>query len=1152
MLVALLAAHLAWQTKAKNKRSTQHLQLDVSRYITNLENEAREIFEKTKDYTFENQDEEHLDYLKNDRWFLLEFEGDETIYWNSNKLNLDSSVIHAKQYPLVYHYGDDVYIVFAKNNRYLSHRMANDGELHKEVFSYHPELRNYSLAYQNNAEKTTTNFTLDFVLLQQSNMLLLTESFIAILLLLVLFAIYYRRGSPWTWAPLGLTIIGYIIALQNSALTLSEFTLTLPDIFNQLYRETVVVLCLLHISLVFMLLSLVFRHSPKLSAKTHVLIATLLLLFLADLVIDLGVRITTQSVLNFNFTQLFEVETLSYLTLVVLVLAYTTLVGLMYISKLHRYIHTYWLLFIVGAIGFGLFQFLDASRGLLHILRPVVFVVVSIGSFTVIQAPKIRIYSQFAIIALSLTLVLYHGNLRKENEATKQLASQLLKNRDLNAENILKSVENQLAFEFLTPVDYSNFELRKDLIESRIKQLYFSNYLEKYELKLLSFDPEGNNINSNTLYSFEYLDSTFNTNTIRTSSDYFYRIKNPEAINGYVAKYENCDLEGNYGTTFIILQPRVVQSEFLYPEVFANQEDDELELADNYNYGIYFNQNLISQKGTYPYALNQLPQDKHQKLYKRGKYQVAISSTQNHFRLYLSGLTFILLIMLPLGFLFSLVAALLAGKTHVFATAFVPWSSRFLSARIQTSLTILLLAALLISVYFIITFISANYNQKLENELLTRVKNISTQVQNNVDLNAKLQNPEQRRLILNRESSTYKVDVNLFDTNGKLIESTKPYLFDNEVLSRNINPKAYKQLLVNQYSQLLLKEELEGSEYISAYVPLFDSKNQVIGYLNTPYFAKNKELNNQLSSLVVNVLNIYFLLLLTGIVVAIVISRQISKPLLLIQDKIAHTELGIKNELIRYERDDEIGRLVKQYNKMVLELDDSAKQLAESEREGAWREMAKQVAHEIKNPLTPMKLSIQHLQRAYTDGPSEKLDKLFTKTSKLLIDQINSLSSMASEFSNFAKMPEGTVEVVDLSQALKDTVNLFVQSENVSITSKITPDLNVKADREQLKRVFNNLLKNAIQAIPDNRQGKIEATLYRNNKTAIIRVKDNGSGIPQELHNKVFVPNFSTKSSGMGLGLAISRKIIHQAKGNIGFVSETDKGTTFEVELPLV
>jgi len=237
---------------------------------------------------------------------------------------------------------------------------------------------------------------------------------------------------------------------------------------------------------------------------------------------------------------------------------------------------------------------------------------------------------------------------------------------------------------------------------------------------------------------------------------------------------------------------------------------------------------------------------------------------------------------------------------------------------------------------------------------------------------------------------------------------------------------------------------------------------------------------------------------------------------------------------------------------MVLELEESASQMAQSEREGAWREMAKQVAHEIKNPLTPMKLSIQHLQRAYQGGPSEKLDVLFTKTSKLLIDQINSLSNMASEFSNFAQMPVGEKTNFDLSQVLINSIDLFKRSENTDIISEIEDNITITGDPEQIQRVFNNLIKNAIQAIPDQRKGRITIDLKSKNQTAFIEIKDNGKGIPPELSKKVFVPNFSTKNSGMGLGLAISKKIVENAGGSIYFESNPNIGTTFFVNLPQI
>lgn len=198
-----------------------------------------------------------------------------------------------------------------------------------------------------------------------------------------------------------------------------------------------------------------------------------------------------------------------------------------------------------------------------------------------------------------------------------------------------------------------------------------------------------------------------------------------------------------------------------------------------------------------------------------------------------------------------------------------------------------------------------------------------------------------------------------------------------------------------------------------------------------------------------------------------------------------------------------------------------------------------------------MKLSVQHLQRAYDSGPSEKLDKLFAKTSKLIIEQIDSLSNMASEFSNFAKMPEDKFEVFDLAEILESTTDLFKRSENAQIQANINKPAQVFADPEQIRRIFNNLIKNAIQAIPEEREGKIEVNLTNKDSQFVVTVKDNGKGIPKANYNKVFVPNFSTKNSGMGLGLAICRKIVESAKGTVSFTSEVNKGTTFTVILPV-
>ena len=237
---------------------------------------------------------------------------------------------------------------------------------------------------------------------------------------------------------------------------------------------------------------------------------------------------------------------------------------------------------------------------------------------------------------------------------------------------------------------------------------------------------------------------------------------------------------------------------------------------------------------------------------------------------------------------------------------------------------------------------------------------------------------------------------------------------------------------------------------------------------------------------------------------------------------------------------------------MIDALDDSVNKLSEVERQGAWREMAKQVAHEIKNPLTPMRLSLQHLEYSIQRNDDNIKEKI-TKTIQLLIRQIDSLSTMAEEFSSFAKMPEPKIEVIDFKLVLTDAKLLMEREMGQQITMDL-PDSEIwiNADPHQLGRVFNNLFKNALQAIPDNRVAKVKVLAEIKDAKVFIQVVDNGKGIPEELYKKIFSPNFSTKNSGMGLGLAISKKIVNQFGGTITFNSTMDVGTTFTLSFPLL
>lgn len=296
--------------------------------------------------------------------------------------------------------------------------------------------------------------------------------------------------------------------------------------------------------------------------------------------------------------------------------------------------------------------------------------------------------------------------------------------------------------------------------------------------------------------------------------------------------------------------------------------------------------------------------------------------------------------------------------------------------------------------------------------------------------------------------------------------------------------------------------------------------------------------------------NFYVLLILIAALAAVLLSGSITNSLSTLREHMGGFRIGKKNKPITLQNKDEIGALVAEYNRMISELEKSAELLAQSEREGAWREMAKQVAHEIKNPLTPMKLGIQHLQRAVAED-REDLPELTKKVAGSLIEQIDTLAGIATAFADFAKMPKAQEEQVDLCEMIQAAVRTF-EAERADIHCSL-PDTPVmlKADKSQLLRVFNNLIKNAIQSLEEKEEGgEIHIRVEPVDGVWHISIRDNGVGIPKERIKKIFQPNFTTKSSGTGLGLAISKSIIDHHGGQIRVESQVGKGSEFIIELP--
>lgn len=396
-------------------------------------------------------------------------------------------------------------------------------------------------------------------------------------------------------------------------------------------------------------------------------------------------------------------------------------------------------------------------------------------------------------------------------------------------------------------------------------------------------------------------------------------------------------------------------------------------------------------------------------------------------------------------------------------------------------------------------------------------------------------------------ANIHNVNFNIYSLNGDLVKASKSN-FD-----QNMNPKKLSRVILDSLNRNIQKRyvtsQMElGSNYRSSYVIFNDLRAKPLGILNVPYFDDDSLNYGELKAFLIRLGYAYVLMFLVAIAFAYFVSKYITKSLKSIGAKMNKTTLGKTNKKIELGNSSvEVSLLVESYNNMIDQLEESAEKLAASEREQAWKEMAKQVAHEIKNPLTPMRLTVQNFQNKF-DVNDPDISKKVDEYSKTLIQQIDTMSSIASAFSNFAKMPMKNTETLNVVEIVELALDIF----NNEFIKFIKHDEVIIAefDRSQLTRVITNLVKNALQAVPEERTPKVVVELGADEKTIFLEIADNGSGILKEHIPKIFEPKFTTKTGGMGLGLPMTKNIIDTYNGSITFETEAGKGTQFYVSFP--
>jgi two-component system nitrogen regulation sensor histidine kinase NtrY len=794
----------------------------------------------------------------------------------------------------------------------------------------------------------------------------------------------------------------------------------------------------------------------------------------------------------------------------------------------------------------------------------VVFIALLIGFSAITRLTFVWLSIWLFYFALMATVNIERCSSERKIAERKEFLKALLIERDENFENSFLRVQREIAEDDFFNVYMNSPYIPYSQVQDRLSYLYLDNILfGKYQYKINIYNASGGSKRTDQI-TYDELQLKLNqSEKISDNNLYFY--SNPYGRHVYWGIIQLRNNDNLLGTIALELIPVTDNEDYsVYVELLSNQKNKSFQLKDELAFAVYKNnQRVLSKNADFSSFL-----DTNIKLPLAGEFQETKLDKKNYL-IYCDTRNYTSMLILPkanflnpytvfsylfcvgiIFLIFLLLGVILLKKAFKIKLFHISFKIS-LRERIQQGIVLVSLLSFVAIAIITVLYFQDEYNNyhksRLERKIDSVAKTAIWQIQNNEDSTIKI--PDATEL-----SGIHKIDVNIYGVDGQLLSSSEDAVFGRRLIGQQMNQIAYYKLKNLGIKNLTQKEIIHNFEYLSGYVSLTNKQNQIVAFLNLPYdFAGNRNLQSQeVADFLSTLLNVYVIFLLLAGIIAFIIANSVTRPLSIIGEKLRAISVGSKNEKIDWKSpDDDISEFVTRYNNMIDQLDASTRELARTERETGWRDIARQIAHEIKNPLTPMKLQIQMLERA-AEKDSQKAMELMKKISRGLIEQIDSLAYIASEFSNFAKMPIANNEVIILNEMIESVSTFFNQEKNIDF-KVILPEkiFKILSDKDQMLRVLNNLIKNAVQAIPEERKGIICIELYEHGTNAVIKISDNGIGIPENKKDSIFVPYFTTKSSGSGIGLAMSYNIIKQAKGQIYFNSVEGEGTDFFVEIPL-
>ncbi len=772
------------------------------------------------------------------------------------------------------------------------------------------------------------------------------------------------------------------------------------------------------------------------------------------------------------------------------------------------------------------------------------------------------------ICALYLTVTVGVLGFRKEQDRLILLTNRLAVNRDLSLEIQLQSIEDEIASD---PAVASLSQLdRSDMtILNRLNENYLYRISQDYSVTAtLCRDNPGRRFRPNGKRTpcLDYFGRKFISGTPIADNSRFRFIEDDFGNSGYIGSFIYYSTETGVVHMFLEIEEKDNLGENSYMNILGrDSRPGNVSLPPFYSYARFISGKLVGNRGNYPYPsilgtriadaiehgtghfrengyihfINRISDDE----------VIITSRTTRSWLTYF--INFSYLIIFTYGILY-LIPVRRGRKQAAFRN--------YYRSQINFVLSLSLFVTLIVMTSASIAFVTKRNNTNMYNMMSNKITTLQSLMETKTRLAGDwhdLNSPDIAAAMEDIRNTT-KSDITLYTPGGKVFRSTTPEIFEKMILGTRMNQEAYYNIRYRNQRFFINREEIAGHPFYSLYAPLFNDKGAMVAILNSPYIGQNYVFRHDAFFYSAIIINVFIVLLLATVLLSTTIVNAIFKPLVKIGEKMSSTDLH-SLEKIKYDRNDEISALVNAYNRMVTDLAESTRKLAQAERDKAWSEMARQVAHEIKNPLTPIKLEIQRLIRLkHKNDPN--WDEKFDKVSAVVLEHIDILTETANEFSTFAKLYSEEPVLLDLDATLRDQLVIFDNKDDIDISYIGMPNAFVKAPKPQLIRVFVNLLTNAIQAIEIQKKdtggaehGKILICLRNSTEEGYYDIvfDDSGPGVSEENQARLFTPNFTTKNGGTGLGLAICRNIVEKCNGEIFYrKSYSLGGASFTVRLP--